>query len=70
MIISQEQLNRLKDLLTDEEFANILNAVKENSIDKFQDLLNDYIVMRFENDEPTEEADKLESIYFEIYNQN
>lgn len=68
MIISEEQKQKLKRLLTESEYAEISKYFDD--IGKFQDFLNDYIVMRFKNDEPTPEADKLEGLYFEIYNQN
>lgn len=69
MIIYEEQKNILKALLSDEEYSNLLAV--ENDIDKFQDLLDEYIFDRFDgNQEPTKESDKLEAIYYEIYNQN
>lgn len=71
MIIHDAQLARLKELLTEAEYNPLLEAVKADDIEKFQDLLDGYIFSRFDgNQEPTKESDKLENIYFEIYNQN
>ena len=70
MIISKEQIKRLKDLLTEDEYNEIISCVNEDDIEKFQDLLNDCIVMRFVGDDPTKEAWAVQRIYDEVYNQN
>ena len=69
MIIYEEQRSRLKELLSPDEYSNLLAV--ENDIDKFQELLDEYIFDRFDgNQEPTDKSDELERVYYEIYNQN
>ena len=69
MIITQEQKNRLKELLTEREYKHLMQYVFD--IFQFQTELDDLIVSRFdENDENTEDSELLQRLYDEIYNQN
>ncbi len=65
-VITEEQKGKLRRLLTEKEFNNLLS--KEWEI--FFDELNYLIVSRFVNDEPTEQSNALDKIYIQIYNQN
>ncbi len=69
MIITQEQKDKLFSLLTREEYENLMSFTLD--ISKFQTELDDLIISRFdENDENTPEAEELQRIYDQIYNQN
>ncbi len=65
-ILTDSQKERLKSLLTEEEYKR-LTALEWGD---FFDELNDCIVMRFKDNEPTPEALVIQGIYDEIYNQN
>lgn len=65
-IISEEQKNRLKELLTEEEYK----ALTDLKFNDFYDTLSGFIDIRYEDCEPTPKSDALEAIYYEIYNQN
>ncbi len=66
-IITTEQKEKLKNILTEEEFRNLCPLVW----DDFFVELNECTILRFnEDDEPTDISNQLEDIYFEILNQN
>lgn len=69
MIITEEQKQQLQELLTEEEFAALM--AYENDVGEFESELNALITTRFDaEDEATAESNKLEDLYYEIYNQN
>lgn len=65
-IITDKQKERLKNLLTEEEYSSLLFKEWED----FTLELNELIVMYFNNDEPTEKSNELERILDEIENTN
>jgi hypothetical protein len=69
MIITENQKERLQSLLTRKEYLYLMSF--ENNLGDFQTELDDFIISRFdENDENTPQAEELQCIYDEIYNQN
>lgn len=65
-IVTDNQKEKLKNVLTEEEYNRLIPLVW----DDFFSELNDCIVTRFIDDEPTPEAWAVQRIYDEIYNQN
>lgn len=65
-IVSEEQNDKLKDLLTEEEYNQLVNL----EFNDFYDTLSGFIDIRYENCEPTPKSEALEAVYYEIYNQN
>lgn len=65
-IISEEQKNKLKELLTENEYKTLIDL----KFNEFYDTLSGFIDIRYEDCEPTQKSDALEAIYYEIYNQN
>lgn len=65
-IISEEQKNRLKQLLTSDEYNALINL----TFNDFYDTFSGFIDIRYEDCEPTLQSEALETIYYEIYNQN
>lgn len=65
-IVTDKQKERLKQALTEEEYNRLISLVWGD----FYSELNDCIVMRFIDDEPTPKAWVIQRIYDEIYNQN
>ena len=65
-IVTDKQKVQLKTLLTKEEYEKLIVLEWE----EFQDELSRCIDVRYIDDEPTKEADAIENIYYEIYNQN
>lgn len=69
MKITDEQKNALKSQLTEEEYEKLLTYAFD--IGEFLSALDDLIVSRFDrNDENTPEAERLQCLFDEIYNQN
>lgn len=68
IIVLDSQKERLKEILTNEEYTNLMSYLDDGFW--FQTELASCAVNRFVDDEPTEEAYKLEKIYDEIYLQN
>lgn len=65
-IVTENQKERLKNALTEEEYNRLIPLVWGD----FFSELNDCIVTRFSDDEPTPKAWIIQRIYDEIYNQN
>lgn len=69
MIITEEQKLRLKELLSSEEYKNLISKINDSG--DFLSELDDLIISRFdENDENTPDSERLQRIFDEIYNQN
>lgn len=66
MKVTQEQKSKLKELLTEREYNTVFSLDGE----EFFSMLDNCIVDRFEDDEPTDEALAIQRIYDEIYLQN
>ncbi|MCH5142937.1 MAG: hypothetical protein J1G07_04430 [Clostridiales bacterium] len=65
-IITDKQKEQLKSLLTREEYERVIALEWED----FSVELSGCIDVRYIDDEPTKEAEAIENIYYEIYNQN
>ena len=65
-IVTAEQWERLKGLLTEEEYSKLKPLEWEDFFYEF----SGFIDIRYEDCEPTPKSDALEAIYYEIYNQN
>lgn len=63
--ITEEQQHRLKEILTQEEYGQLIVLKDEAFFDK----LGGYIDIRVRDGEPTADGVKLDDIYYEIYNQ-
>lgn len=71
MIITDKQKNELKELLNEHDYEALMATVEADDIHEFEMLLGWY------SDRETDEAyeftpigEKLDKLYFEIYNQN
>ena len=65
-IVTADQWERLKELLTEEEYSKLKPLEWEDFFYEFNGLID----IRYEDCEPTPKSDALEAIYYEIYNQN
>ncbi len=69
MKVTEQQKNALKSQLTEEEYDKLWTYASD--LGEFLSALDDLIISRFDkNDENTPEAEKLQCIFDEIYNQN
>ena len=69
-IVTNSQKDRLKERLSKEDYEKLQTDLSENRVEDFCIDLDEFIIDRFVNDEPTDKARELQSIYDEIIAQN